>query len=234
MPPKLIITRPASTADRFAKDVQSALGRDVDCVFSPAYKIVFLPFEIAKAPEAYVFTSANGVAAAARAGLSGTAWCVGDRTTQIAQEAGFDATSAQGDVEDLYRVILETRPKGALLHIAGQHTRGELAQRLVQQGIQISVITAYDQPILAPSEQFTLASNGSDPLVIPLFSARAAFILSVSETKAPVHVVAMSQAIGSAAIDLSADTVVVTKMPNYRDMVTMTCHRFEQLDQSAG
>jgi len=190
MPPKLIITRPASSAERFALDVQTELGRDVDCIFSPAYEIVFVPLKIIHRPDAYVFTSANGVAAAARAGVSGSAWCVGDRTAQLAQEAGFNATSAHGDVEDLYSAILNTRTKDRLLHIAGRHTRGDLGPRLTAQGLTCETITAYDQLILPPTDLFNLARNGADALVIPLFSPRAALILSVNEIEAPVHVIA--------------------------------------------
>lgn len=233
MPPKLIITRPEGSAARFAEDVQDGLGRHVDCVFSPVYEIVFLP--ITAAEGALVFTSANGVAAAVRAGIGGNrAWCVGDRTAEVAREAGFNAISAGGNVEDLCDLITTQHHDGPLLHIAGQHTVGDLAERLRLNGIACVQITGYAQHALPPTNELIVAAKGSDALVIPLFSPRAALILAANEMQAPVHVVAMSRNIGDAATDFRADTVVVAKSPTYVDMVGKTCHVMSQLFDRAG
>jgi len=234
MLPKLIISRPASSAEQFARDVQDALGRAVTCIFSPAYDIKFFPVEIEREPDAYVFTSANGVAAAARAGLSGKAWCVGDRTAQLANKAGFEAASARGDVEDLFELLVRQHPGGPLLHVASKHTRGDLGARLTAKGIPCDTLTAYDQVLLQPSRDLVAAVQGADPLVIPLFSPRAVLILNFNEVQAPMHVVAMSPSVGQAATDMNADTVVVAKSPTYHDMVDSTCHVMTQLFDRIG
>jgi len=236
MPPKLIITRPKATAQRLADDVQRSLGRDVACVFSPAYRIAFLPMRHALGlNDALVFTSANGVKAAVRAGLKGRrAWCVGDKTALAAHAAGFDAKSASGDVDDLFQLILNDRPTVQLIHVAGEHTRGHLAQRLSAQGVACTAVIGYTQTLLPPTDDLVLAAKGSDPLVIPLFSPRAVFIIAGSRLKAPVHVVAMSHAIGEAATDLHADTVVIAKAPTYVDMLDQTCRVLTQLFDRTG
>lgn len=235
MPPKLIITRPTQTASRFSTEVQALLSREVACIFSPAYDIQFLNFDKAQAKETtLIFTSANGVAAAKRVGLKGQrAWCVGDRTAAAATDAGFRAHSANGDVEALLAAILASGEDGAMTHIAGTFTRGDLVSRLTAHGILCDQITAYRQNQLSPSDAYLAASKGSDPLVIPLFSPRAALMVGI-EFKAPVHVVAMSKAICDAAIDMNVDTVVTVRAPTNLEMVRTTCDLLSKLFDRTG
>lgn len=225
MSPKLIITRPVDTAKQFAIDVQVALGRDVACIFSPAYTIIDEPLSDAVAErENLIFTSPNGVRAATRAGISKRkAWCVGDRTMQHAVESGFDASSANGDVNDLFELIMTSGASSSFVHIAGDHTIGDLSDRLTKNGIPCRHLLGYRQVAALPTPALSKSFEGSDPLVFPLFSARAALILGTDDVKAPIDVVAMSPAVSEAAIAMNADRVVTAKRPRYEEMVALTC-----------
>ena len=129
MQPTLIITRPAPDGARFAADFTG-----VQVLLSPLQRID--PVDVVCAAKGVIFTSTNGVAQAERLGMtSGPAWCVGDRTAQVAKAAGFDAVSAGGDVEDLLKLILTDRPAFSLAHIRGRDARGDLAPRLRAAGI---------------------------------------------------------------------------------------------------
>ena len=62
---------------------------------------------------------------------------------EMAREAGFDAVSAQGTVEDLLALILAEGPKAALAHIRGKEARGDLGPRLRANGINCVDVVAY-------------------------------------------------------------------------------------------
>ena len=52
-------------------------------------------------------------------------FAVGARTAEIARGAGYEAQSADGDADDLVRMILGARPAGPLLHLRGESSRGD-------------------------------------------------------------------------------------------------------------
>lgn len=195
MKPVLIITRPEPDGARFAATMQE--GIDVKVILSPLIEIV--PLDAKCQADEVIFTSANGVAQAARLGLtSGRAWCVGDRTAEMARKAGFDAVSAQGNAEDLVALILEAAPKGALAHIRGTEARGDLGPRLRAEGINCVDVVAYDQVPTTLSDDALNAIRGVAPVIIPLFSPRSAGLLLEQVTIGPhVTVVAMSKAVAN-------------------------------------
>ncbi len=173
MKPVLIITRPAPDGDRFASEVAAHV--DVSIIVSPLQKIV--PVEVMCGAGAVVFTSSNGVAQAVRMGLTGArAWCVGERTAQLAQDAGFDAVSAGGNAEDLIKLILTQKPLENLTHIRGREARGDIAPRLTASGVPCADLIAYEQETLSLSEAAKAATQGVSPAIIPLFSPRAAML----------------------------------------------------------
>jgi len=108
--------------------------------------------------QALAFTSANGVRAWARlrSERKHTAWCVGAATEQAAREAGFTRTkSADGDVHALAeRIIAALEPEaGAILHVRGTHTAGDLSGALMRAGLRVHETIAYraDAPGVLPS-----------------------------------------------------------------------------------
>jgi len=214
MQPVLLITRPAPDGARFARHFDG-----VRVVLSPLQRID--PVEAVCDAQAVVFTSTNGVAQAHRLGLSAVrAWCVGDRTAADARAAGFDAISARGTVEDLLELILAARPTIPIAHIRGRDARGDLAPRLRAAGIDCADCIAYAQTPLSLTAHAITAIEGADPVIIPLFSPRAATLLLGQVTLGPkVRLVAISQAVAKAA--LPHDAIVAAK-PDGQAMLDAT------------
>jgi len=224
MAPKLIITRPMDEGRAFANRVEAAMGRKITVIQSPAFRINPLNADLPKT-DAVVFTSPNGVAQAERLGVKpGTkAFCVGDRTAQAAQLAGYQALSAGGDADALVTLITQIAPGGALLHLAGTHTRGNLSQRLCALGFDCAYRAVYEQVPLPPSDDLIAALAGNAPLVSPVFSPRSAAPLAMTNRTAPLHGVAISPAVAAVLVDLSADTVTTARQPDEPSMVRATC-----------
>jgi uroporphyrinogen-III synthase len=130
------------------------------------------------------------------------AYCVGDRTAQVAREAGFRVQSAQGDAEALLALILREKPQ-ALIHLRGREARGDLAQRLSAAGVFTQERVVYAQDAQPLSDDAVAVLSGKAPVLVPLFSPRSAEILGAAwqglTTHAPLVVVAISQAVAEAA-----------------------------------
>lgn len=205
MKPILIITRPEPDGARFAAAVREAVA--VDVILSPLMKIE--PLYVECQADAVIFTSTNGVAQAERLGLKrGRAWCVGDRTAEMAREAGFDAVSAQGTVEELLALVLADAPKGMIAHIRGKEARGDLGSRLRAQGINCTDVIAYAQVAVPLNDAARAAIAGADPVVIPLFSPRSADLLVKQVKIGPqAKVLAMSDAVARMLPDVEVDVI---------------------------
>ena len=200
MTPTLIMTRPTAQSERFAASVASAWDGPLELIVSPLIKIVPIK-TTAPDVDAVIFTSANGVDAAAamdlRKGL--VAWCVGGRTAQAAQQAGFVPITGPGDADGLVAHIISAHPAGTLAHIRGKHARGDVCARLNAAGLLCRDVVAYDQQSCALSTQAQAALNTDIPVVVPLFSPRTSTILSKQGPfMATMHVIALSSAVEEA------------------------------------
>ena len=228
----LVLTRPTEASRRFSLEVQKKMGLDISVIISPLLEIVQLPAKIESRNKALVLTSANAVSGAVRLGFrSGTkAFCVGAKTAEAAQEAGFQTLSADGNADDLVSLIADLNPATPLVHVRGEHTRGNVANRLSNLGFPCESVTTYRQAIRPPTETLLSALLGDEPLLVPLFSPRSALIFGlVEEIRAPLHIIAISQAVASEVADLGVDTVRVIDKPDAQSMVAATCHRLFEL-----
>jgi len=177
----LLLTRPRPAALRFAAELEAATGPFAATVISPLLDIV--PdgrFPGIPGDAALVFTSENAVAiAASRLAPAGRrAWCVGTRTAEAAQAAGFDAVVAGGDADALVALLLAERPTGEIVHLAGAHQRGDLAERLAAGGLTARRAVIYDQAPVLPTAEALAALAGPRPVLLPLFSPRSAALAS--------------------------------------------------------
>jgi len=123
---------------------------------------------------ALAFTSANGVQAFLRRCDERTlpVFAVGRATALAAKAAGFArVTSADGDVEDLTRLIVGARP-GPVLWAGARAPAGDLVSALNQAGAPARGVAVYETVDRTPSEA-TLALLGR-PLTALLYSPRAA------------------------------------------------------------
>jgi uroporphyrinogen-III synthase len=175
----LILTRPRRQSEAFAAAVAEAMPGRFAVLVSPLIEIAPAAGVLDLAAlQGIVFTSANGVEQfAARSPERGlVAYCVGDMTAAAAQAAGFDARSAEGDVNDLAAlVVAANRPgAGAFLHVRGRHAAGDLVGSLTAAGVAARAAEIYDQtPLPLAGRARTLLAAGG-PAVLAFFSPRSA------------------------------------------------------------
>lgn len=220
MDPILIITRPAPAGPRFAEAVTVALGSPVTVIQVPAFRIVPLSAMVPQVPH-LVFTSVNGVMAAPDM-PGAVAWCVGAATAKAARARGFVTEVAEGDAEALIALILSRRPEGAMLHLAGRHRRGQVAERLTEAGLQCTAVEVYDQIAEPPPATLIAATGGVLPLVAPVFSPRSAQGLLDLRPTAPLHVIAISPAVAKVMAALQPATLLTAAHPDADHMQDMT------------
>jgi len=224
--PTVLLTRPAAQSDSFAQSLQvRVVGLRV--VVSPLMATVFHAVTLPKESlQGVILTSQTGAEAAGRlrTQLPDLAYCVGDRTAQVAREAGFRVQSAQGDAEALLALILREKPQN-LIHLRGREARGDLAQRLSAAGVLTQDRVVYAQEAQLLSDEAVALLSGKAPVLVPLFSPRSAEILGAAwqglATHAPLVVVAISQAVAEAAAFCPTKPVIATHpdAPSMRDAV---------------
>ncbi|MFM2351140.1 MAG: hypothetical protein RIR04_2106 [Pseudomonadota bacterium] len=204
MAPTVLITRPAAQSASFAQSLRAQVS-EVRVVVSPLMATVFHAVTLPEGPlQGVILTSQTGAEAAGRlrTQLPDLAYCVGDRTAQVAREAGFRVQSAQGDAEALLALILRENPQN-LIHLRGREARGDLAQRLSAAGIPTQERVVYAQEVQPLSAQAVALLSGLAPVIVPLFSPRSAEILGAAwlrlPTQAPLTIVAISQTVAQAA-----------------------------------
>ncbi len=178
--PRVLLTRPRADSERLAPGI-TALG--AECLIWPLTEIVPTREAVAlpSGTAALVFTSANGVAAFA--GLSPErglpAFCVGDRTAQAAQVAGFtQVASAGGTVDDL-AVLLGESATGAVFYPRGRDVAADLAGLAAARGIAVTEQVVYAAATGGPPPAqvvHALADGTID--IIAVFSRRAGTLLA--------------------------------------------------------
>jgi uroporphyrinogen-III synthase len=222
MMPILLLTRPAAASARTRAAVEQARP-GVVVVESPVMEIARVPFVMEERPGGLILTSENGAEVAAGLGLPvGTvAWCVGDRTAEVARAAGLRDISADGDAEALLRLILSEPEAGPLLHLRGEHARGDIVPRLRAAGRAARDAVVYRQVELPLTAEARGALGGDIPVVVPLYSPRSAVILArQGPFAAPLRVVAMSGAVARAATALGPESMVEIDNPDGRAMLS--------------
>jgi uroporphyrinogen-III synthase len=230
--PVVLLTRPAPQSQRFAQALQARLS-SVQVVVSPLMQTEWLhPPLPDRTFGALILTSETGAEAAGHLRVAGTplpetAFCVGPRTTDTARAAGFAAISADGDVHDLAALIRAAHPQGPLLHIRGEDVAGNLAETLTNSGIETHSAILYAQRPCPLSPAALTLLQGEGPVLVPLFSPRSAQILAQAlppEAKAPLWIVAISQAAATAAPALTPARLAVAPHPDGGNMLQTVLH----------
>lgn len=216
---RILLTRPAERGARFAQALRDRFGALIDIAESPLIAPRLLSPTLPDGPfDAVIFTSETAVAAArGLVGLPRTAFTVGDHTARAARAAGFVAHSAAGDAAALVALLTRARP-GPVLHLHGQHTRGDVVAHLRAAGLQAEAVVVYvqePQPLTAPARDWL---DGDQPVIVPLFSPRTAILFSAARATAPLWLVALSAAVDTAA-SLPAARRVTAARPDAQAMV---------------
>ncbi len=199
------------------------LGVEQPIVLSPLIEIEVLPTQVSLAQYCgLIFTSENGVQAFTR--VYGQhdmpAYCVGDRTAKAASAAGLRAFSANGTADDLVAMVKGVDANGALLHVRGEHSRGDIAGRLSQ---QVDEVMAYRQVPVPLSVKAREVLEGEHEVILPLFSPRTAqlFFKHGLQIKAPVRVVAISNAVNEVILETNLAENITISIARKPDAVAM-------------
>jgi uroporphyrinogen-III synthase len=216
----LLITRPYASAMRFEARVSQDVRRSANIVISPMLEIV--PTGVQPDLANYsgvIFTSANAVALMPE-GAGKSAYCVGSVTAERAKTAGWMVLAQELNADDLVVRVTGLTPKGPLLHLAGQHRRGDIAARLTAMGIKTDVEVLYDQEPMPLSAQARVLFEGEGPIVVPLFSPRSAtqFIEQAPHLRG-VTLVCISDAVAEQCQGSGVASVVTVPTPTGQEML---------------
>jgi uroporphyrinogen-III synthase len=194
----VLLTRPVAESVEFA----ARLGDAARIVISPVITIENIRTSIdLDRYTALIFGSKNAVhAVAGQNPIAGkTCYTVGDRTAAIAREYGAVALSAGGNADDLVAMILTMKPASKLLFVRGVHTRGEVAHKLNNAGLDTDSVILYDQKLTPLGQDAVDVLTGCGKVILPIFSPRTARILSDQlrhiSVRVDLVIVALSEAV---------------------------------------
>lgn len=174
---RLLMTRPRADSERFVAQFDRDLIARLRPVVSPLLEIRPNPQTVdMQGIAGLVFTSANAVKIAADrvAGRNLPTYCVGPGTTETARSAGWNAVMAGRDAAELIGNLTAARPATPLLHLHGAHMRRDVAKALCEAGFPARGQVLYDQVLLPLDAQARAVLEGSEPVLVPLFSPRTA------------------------------------------------------------
>jgi uroporphyrinogen-III synthase len=227
--PAFLLTRPAAQSRRFAAQLHQRFGPDIAVTISPLLAPVFLAPPVPQGPHAaLIFTSETGVAAFMAPphrpeGLPKLAYCVGARTAKAALTAGLEPVSADGDAPGLIQLIRHSGQRGPLLHLCGQHTRGDIAQTLTDAEIPTQACVLYDQTAQDLTKAAVALLQGEGAVMVPLFSPRSAALFcaqaaALSLATPPVYAV-LSKAVGDSLSDVQNAKLCYAETPTAASLI---------------
>lgn len=156
--------------------------------------------------------------AAAAATLTGNravpAYCVGEVTARAARDAGWDATCVGLDANELVAALTHSRPAAPLLHLRGVHASGDIAGRLSAAGLPTQAQAIYDQQLLTPTPEALDALTGALPIIAPLFSPRTARHFATLPATAPLHLLALSEAVAEPLRAMEFRELLIAAQPD--------------------
>lgn len=215
----LLLTRPEAACRRFSRQLEETIGKFGRTVIAPLFEIV--PVEIANPPgpnEEIAFTSENGVRALSlsQEASGRLAWCVGARTAERARAEGYTVRMTRATVASLTTALIEEAAGIAIVHVTGQHRRGNLAETLQEAGRSSRTLIAYDQRALPLRPEVFNTLTTKNNIVAPVFSPRSAELLCqvAGHRNAHVHVVAISEGTAKAWVARPGERVLIAASPD--------------------
>lgn len=237
---RVLVTRPAedgaATAARLA-----ALGHE--SVLAPLMEVRFMDETLSlDGVQAILITSANGARALAGAVHDGApgrdlpVYTVGRASAEAARQAGFaDVTAAGGDVDHLAGMVkaMLDPTDGALVHVAGTVTAGDLAGALAAAGFDVrrAVLYAAEPARTLPAAAHDALAAGRIDAVM-LFSPRTARLFAGLVRTAGLDghcrtmlALCLSQAVAEALDDLDFAEIRVAASPDQDSLMALLDER---------
>ncbi len=225
----LLLTRPRAQSEAFATVLAERLPGRFRPEIAPLIEIAPVdgPLDLSGL-QGLIFTSANGVEqfAARSPERDLPAYCVGEMTAAAARRAGFRARSADGDVAALETLVTSevATGGGAVLHVRGRHSAGNLVVRLRAAGVAARASKIYDQtPIPLPSPARSLLEQGRVD-VLAFFSPRTASLFGAQARASgwrlgSATLVSLSAATDAALQGLTTAGRIVAREPTREGML---------------
>ena len=210
LPIPLLLTRPEAQGADFAQLLTARFSDAVTIIKTPLLAPRFFAPALPPGPfAALILTSQTGVEGYMRLGqtevLPKDVFCVGKRTANAAKDAGLRPLAIAPDAAHLILQIKAARPKGALLHLRGRETRGNISNLLHSTGIDTVDVVIYAQDPLPLAHPAVAALLSQTPLLVPLFSPRTAALFATELGRipavSPLFIAAMS---GEVALEVAA------------------------------
>jgi uroporphyrinogen-III synthase len=194
--PALLLTRPRARAAQFLSELDPAALKGVRVVVSPLVEIVPTGVDVDFTGCAgAIFTSLHGPFLVEH-GAGRIAYCVGASTARVAAERGWEVLLIAETADDLVAQLRQVN--GPLMHVSGQHRRGQIADRLTAQGVPVRTVVVYQQPAQNLTKEAQKVLAGKAMTIIPIFSPRTAQLFSVQAQNAVnLRVIAMSAAVSA-------------------------------------
>ncbi|MGR3678450.1 MAG: uroporphyrinogen-III synthase [Paracoccaceae bacterium] len=232
------MTRPQPQATAFVAALKAAAACAISPVYSPLLKIVPLhPTVAIRSYQGVVFTSATAIDHAGRLNVQPSlpAYCVGPATTQSAIAAGWSAIQCGVDANGLIEHLIAHKPAAPILHLRGQHTRGQVAERLTASELHCDSVALYDQQLcgLTIDAQALLASG--QPVIAPIFSPRTArHFADQAKINSDLHLIALSDAVAEPLMSLQHKALVVSDSPDAVGMIRAIVNVYKNVQRVEG
>ncbi|MEO9793133.1 MAG: uroporphyrinogen-III synthase [Roseobacter sp.] len=224
------MTRPRAASEGFVDTLPENVRAQLDPVFSPLIDIIPMQSDAdIGSQDSAVFSSRNGVEAAPE-GNGRAAYCIGPTTTEAALGKGWNAQRVGSDADSLVETLQALQPEGCLVHLSGKHTRGDIAGRLSQSGLNIINIAIYDQILRPLSDEAQKVIRNTPRVIVPLFSPRtAAQFINSTPALHSVGIIALSTAV---AREIPANEVYSLNVAAHPDAQAMGAALAEALTRT--
>lgn len=219
--PPLLLTRPRKAANRFAELWRTRMGADAPIIIAPI--VAICPVAHALAEGTPIFTSSHAITPDLGNGRQARAWCVGARTAEAASAQGYHPQNASGTSDDLVKQIIASGDHGPFVHYRGQESRGEVAQKLQNAGLNCAEIITYTQKGLPLEQEANDLLTKTGPILVPIFSPRSAQRLSEALRPliimADIQLAALSPAVAKSWSGPTPKALQIAENPNSTAMI---------------
>jgi uroporphyrinogen-III synthase len=219
---KVLITRPEPGASTTAARL-TALGHTP--LIAPCLAIKPIALNLPEAPAAIIITSSQAIPALPAAYRNIPIFCVGDATAGRLREAGFGSvSSANGDANDLYKLIIAQRIPGTYLLAVGERHGLALAKNLRAAGITLlrrTVYTASPLRTLPPAAAAALQAGEVDAALFYSAESVRSFIRLKPPNTGTINALALSPAVASVLHGLPWARIHVALAPTEADLLAL-------------
>ena len=140
---------------------------------------------------------------------------MGSRTADAARRAQLRPISIAQDAASLTAQIKALTPQGALLHLRGRETRGDITNQLILAGIETVDAEIYAQEKQDLTDEAQTILQDRHPVLVPLFSPRTAIIFAMELTRtgnvSSLLLAAMSDDVALELRDVAARIIVADR-----------------------